>query len=505
MSHLAEDIDSAPAEARVVSAQVGQGFEALDPIATSIKFDMEHRSTKEPGDAVDESTKEAQSSRPLPIINRNHQARSVPAKDVAYQEQFNRAIAMSSAELGKAIKEPTKRITKLIGQALAHEEKVKTARDQAQAEFSKNIGYYYEVKQRLLNPGYRTGVDGGKDRTSDENQKNFGAPTWEMFNANCKAYSLQHADRLLKQFAKANDLLADDGGNIDDPEPIDDAPAGSGRRSTNDITAQKRYEHVATAAMAIAHRNPEGEVEKQILAAAEYIPTPATPLAPDIYTEVLSFVTMIATLAPTENVKADARKLLGKLLLFRPAPDPAKILAEATVEEKRKRDRRLAKKNGRPLATSEHVQRLEPGPCADAEVAQAGVNSGSECDLYLPATVTAKVPLARKRLNLGDDVIGAPFRAQHSGGENPVVRKEVSALAAEKAMPSAISTAERFLPHGERTRTQLVPGKKYQVRPAPSGGYGIYESRSTVLLQWYEEEDEARDAIDPATAISLGA
>jgi hypothetical protein len=49
---------------------------------------------------------------------------------------------------------------------------------------------------------------------------------------------------------------------------------------------------------------------------------------------------------------------------------------------------------------------------------------------------------------------------------------------------------------GETTCTQLVPGKKYQVRQAPSGGYGIYEGRSTALVQWYAEEDDARDAID---------
>ena len=62
-----------------------------------------------------------------------------------------------------------------------------------------------------------------------------------------------------------------------------------------------------------------------------------------------------------------------------------------------------------------------------------------------------------------------------------------------------------FLPRREATQTQLVPGKRYQVRPAPSGGYGIYEARSTVLLQSYEEEDEAWDAIDPVKAIAVGA
>ena len=138
----------------------------------------------------------------LPALNRKPQAHSVSAKEVWYKEQFMVAIAMSSAELGAAIKEPTKRIAKHVGHAIAHEAKAKMERDKAQAEFCEHIAYYYEAKQRLLNPGYRIDVDGGKNRTPDKNQRNFGAPDWASFNANCNAYSLQHADRLLKQFAK---------------------------------------------------------------------------------------------------------------------------------------------------------------------------------------------------------------------------------------------------------------------------------------------------------------
>ena len=329
----------------------------------------------------------------------------------------------------------------------------------------------------------------------------------------CNAYSLQHADRLLKQFAKSNGLLTDDGENIDDPdpEPEDVEPAESGRRNTKDLTAQKRYEHIATAAMSIASPNPEGEVEKQILAAAEYLPAPVMPLPPDIYSEVLSFITMIATLASDENVKGEAKKLLNKMLLYRLAPDPTKILVETTAEEKRKRDRRLAKKNDRPLGTSEHVQRLELSPCADPEVVQANVNSGPEPGPESPATVpSTEVPRTRQRLNLGD--VHAVTVPDHTQGpkavkENPPLPNEYSTVPAEDNLPehSAGPVTRGFLPHGEATQTRLVPGKKYQVRPAPSGGVGIYEGRSTVLMQWYAEEDDARDAIDSVTAIAVGA
>ncbi len=463
----------------------------------------------------------------LPAVNGKPHVRSVSAENVAYQEQYNHAIVMSSAELGAAIKVPTKRIAKHIGQAIAHEEKAKIARDQAQAEFCQNIGFYYEVKQRLLNPGYRTDVDGGKDRTPDQNQKDFGAPDWATFAQNCKAYSLQHADRLLKQFAKSNGLLTDDGENIDDPDPEQEnvEPVGSGRRRTSDITAQKRYEHVATAAMSIASRNPEGEVEKQIIAASEYIPAPATLLQPDIYSEVLSFITKMTTAAPSENDKADAKRLLGKLLLFRPVPDPAKILADATAEERRKRDRRLTKKNGRPLEstvfnpptsqTAEHVQRLELKPDARAGSIQAVSSSsaepGPESAVTVPASEGTKVGTSTMPVVVTSLAAAAGSVDSRSTGTNIAPRRVLNLLLAEELADEdstdvlADSTENTLRPPANMVWTQLVPGKKYETRHAPLGGHGIYEPRSTVILQWFAKEDDARDAIDLVTAIAVGA
>jgi hypothetical protein len=69
----------------------------------------------------------------------------------------------------------------------------------------------------------------------------------------------------------------------------------------------------------------------------------------------------------------------------------------------------------------------------------------------------------------------------------------------------ADSTENALRPPANMVWTQLVPGKKYETRPAPLGGHGIYELRSTVVLQWFVEEDDARDAIDPITAIAVGA
>jgi len=98
--------------------------------------------------------------------------------------------------------------------------------------------------------------------------------------------------------------------------------------------------------------------------------------------------------------------------------------------------------------------------------------------------------------------VSAGDPAMEDARENPVLSNAISPSPAESlaedTLPvrSAGPVARGFLPHWEATCTQLVPGKKYQVRPAPSGGYGIYEPHSTILLKWYAEEDDARDAID---------
>lgn len=299
-------------------------------------------------------------------------SQSITKKKMSPQEQqYLKVIARSSAELGAAIRTPTERIAQHVGNALAHDVEAKKERGEVQREFQENIAYYYEAKQRLLNPGYRTDVDGGKDRTPDENERNFGAPDWSTFANKCVAYSLKQADRKLKAFAKVNGLLTDEGENIDDPEPKEGEGSGRPqRRRTEDPTAQRRYEFIATAAMELANRNPEGEVEKQILAAAEYAPAPLMPVSPDLFTEVLSFITRMSSSAADEGDRTEAKQLVNKMRLHKPAPEVAKVPAEAAKEEKRKRDKRLVKKNGQPLGsaacnlpangTSGHVQRSAP-------------------------------------------------------------------------------------------------------------------------------------------------
>ena len=268
------------------------------------------------------------------------------------EKQYLDAIGMKDDQLGELIKKPTERINKWFGSAVAHESQAKEERRLAQQEFNAHLAYYYEVKQRLLNPKYRPDLNTGQGRT-EENNLNFGAKDWQQFNANCMAYSLQHANAKLKAFAKAQGLLTDEGDNIDDVETVE--AEGEDRpepRRTEDPTAQKRYEQIATAAMSIVNDNPEDDVSKQILAAAEHQPAPLMPVPSDIYTEVLTFITKIASSVADEEVEVEAKRLLGKMLLHRPAPDPAKVLDAAQEEERRKRAKRLARKNGTALGSA---------------------------------------------------------------------------------------------------------------------------------------------------------
>jgi hypothetical protein len=48
--------------------------------------------------------------------------------------------------------------------------------------------------------------------------------------------------------------------------------------------------------------------------------------------------------------------------------------------------------------------------------------------------------------------------------------------------------------------TQLTPGRKYIVRPAPLAGYGVYDGNS--LIQLHAEEDDARDAVDAVMGVT---
>src|SRR5208282_2271545 len=56
----------------------------------------------------------------------------------------------------------------------------------------------------------------------------------------------------------------------------------------------------------------------------------------------------------------------------------------------------------------------------------------------------------------------------------------------DSIVEDSASVAERARDYPENmARKPLIKGRRYDVRPAPIGGYGVYEKGSTVLLQWH--------------------
>lgn len=371
------------------------------------------------------------------------------------RQQFYKAIAMSDADLGAAVKDPTERIGKHLGSAFAHETEAKKEREQAQREFRENIAYYYEAKQRLLNPGYRTDANGGRERTPTENEKNFGAPDWAGYARKCVAYSLQHADRLLKAFAKANDLLTDEGENIDDPgtDGNQEERRPRGRR-TGDPTTLKRYEFIAAAAIAIANRNPDGEVEKQILAAAEHTPAPVMPLSAGLFSEVLSFLTDISARVTDSNVRAEARQLVAKMRLHQPELKAPELPPAVAAEEKRKRNKRLEKKNRQPLreptgstgagGTSEHVQRS--GPAGEVKEGGNALPQPEHCRTAKPAAPAAPSTVQ------ADAVPAGQQRTQSAGTGMP--KRERAAKAQKHPAAAKVTVCPAVLSPDDEERMQ---------------------------------------------------
>jgi hypothetical protein len=282
----------------------------------------------------------------------------------AAQQRYDKAIALSDAALGATVKAPSERITQHVDKANAHDVEAKKERAKAQREFEENLAYFYEIKQRLLNPGYRTDVNGGRERTLGENEKNFGAPDWAAFRKKNVAYSLQHADRKLREFAKTNGLQTDDGKNSEDTDSggSRETRLTPGRR-TNGPSAQKGYTFSTASTIDIDSQDPQDGAKNQIRAATEHmIPVPA-----DLITKALSLLSDVSERAADSSFRARASQILVAMRLHGLRQRSEDVPAVVAAEEKGKLDGSLEKKNGQPLwgpasvsgadGTSEHVQR----------------------------------------------------------------------------------------------------------------------------------------------------
>jgi hypothetical protein len=92
--------------------------------------------------------------------------------------------------------------------------------------------------------------------------------------------------------------------------------------------------------------NPEGKAEVQISTSDQQFA--ATGLCEPLYSEVLGFVTKMASSLANHEVRAEAKGILNKMLLRRPLPDSAGVPANVS-----------AKENGKPKARSGGVNKLK--------------------------------------------------------------------------------------------------------------------------------------------------
>lgn len=105
-----------------------------------------------------------------------------------------------------------------------------------------------------------------------------------------------------------------------------------------------------------------------------------------------------------------------------------------------------------------------------------------------------------------DDVEFTRKRAQdYLAGQNPAANALAAATDAAPTAPITVNPAKAQaapVPQAPRLgQSPLTPGKKYTVRAAASGGYGIFEPLSPFCLQKHLTRDAAWAAIDTVNAV----
>jgi hypothetical protein len=190
------------------------------------------------------------SPQPLNILQRF----DIP--ELTNAEKSFQAENMTDAQLGNFCNDKAKLMNTSLGQAKSHLEI-------ARRHFDENLPYYIEMKQRLLSPGYRAELNDDQLRNDSHNTQVFGAPTWKAWCVKNVVYSLQHANKKLRDLAKGKKLLL--------------PPSPNKNRSTNDPTDRKRHKLISERAVEAAHQYPDNPVSRVIIAAQGEMPMPVMP------------------------------------------------------------------------------------------------------------------------------------------------------------------------------------------------------------------------------------
>jgi hypothetical protein len=105
--------------------------------------------------------------------------------------------------------------------------------------FNENLPFFYEVKQRLLNPKFRPDLNpAGTERTPESNLKHFGARDWKEFREEfISYYSLSQADALLSEFKKKTVTpLLEENNPVIDPETGLEVVAVNGTEADQEVS-----------------------------------------------------------------------------------------------------------------------------------------------------------------------------------------------------------------------------------------------------------------------------
>lgn len=75
--------------------------------------------------------------------------------------------------------------------------------------FKDNIAMFWDIKQRITNPRWRSDVKGNENRTAESNKTHFGACDWTEYREKYISYSQSQADTLLREFEHDLNGLSD--------------------------------------------------------------------------------------------------------------------------------------------------------------------------------------------------------------------------------------------------------------------------------------------------------
>lgn len=77
--------------------------------------------------------------------------------------------------------------------------------------FRANVGLFWTIKECIVCPGFRSDLNGGKERTADYNVKTWGASTWQELVERYSPYGLDATDNYVKEFGEECGALLKEG------------------------------------------------------------------------------------------------------------------------------------------------------------------------------------------------------------------------------------------------------------------------------------------------------